>query len=130
MPPWRVIVWLLWRAAAGVGLNMKVDGLIVSNGVFIILMRVSMNQDGIPVGDLFLGIPDGVTLLEIPGEVWLLGIPGEVFVLEIPGDVWFLGVPGGVSILEIPGEGWLYGLPDEASTGGPDEVAIWLRAFR
>ena len=47
--PWRVIIWLLWKATAVVGLKMKVDGLIGSNGVFIVFMRVSRNQDGVPI---------------------------------------------------------------------------------
>ena len=43
------MIWLLWTAASIVGLKMKVDGLIGSNGVFIVFMRVSRNQDGVPI---------------------------------------------------------------------------------
>ena len=112
MPPWEIMIWLLWRAAAGVGLKMKVDGLIGSNFVLMVWMRVSRNHDG------------------EPDEAVFLGVPGWITIVEVFGVLCFLGSPGGVSIVEIPGEVWLCGLPDEASTGEPDEVTILLRVFR
>ena len=47
-------IWLLWIAAAVVGLKMKVDDLIGWSGVFIAFMRVSRNQGGIPIEVLIL----------------------------------------------------------------------------
>ena len=57
------MIWLLWRAAAVVGLKMKLDGLIGWSGVFMALMRVSRNQGGVP--DEVLGVIEGFLIEEL-----------------------------------------------------------------
>ena len=44
-----MILWILWRVAAVVGLKMNVDGLISWSGVFMAFVRVSRNQGGVPI---------------------------------------------------------------------------------
>ena len=43
------MIWLLWTAAAVVGLKMNMDGLIGWISVFMAFMRVYRNQGGVPV---------------------------------------------------------------------------------
>ena len=48
------MIWMLWTAAAVVGLKMKVDSLIGWSGVFMAFMRVSRSQGGVPINVLIV----------------------------------------------------------------------------